>query len=124
MFICAINVAMSDHVVTKSELRSLRNIGKNLELPDMVVEELLRKLQAASGGQQSRSFHGQEMSATDFAYKTLGLQEGASENEVKKAYRRLAMKHHPDRATDRDKKSAEEKFKEIGDAYKILRDRD
>ena len=53
-------------------------------------------------------------------YETLGLARGATEEEIKKAYRKLAMKHHPDRAPD-DKK-AEEKFKDAKEAYEILSD--
>jgi len=51
-------------------------------------------------------------------YETLGLQRNASEAEITKAYRRLAMKHHPDR--NPGDKSAEEKFKEAQQAYEIL----
>ena len=49
-------------------------------------------------------------------YSTLGLQKGASDEEIKKAYRKLAMKHHPDRGGD------EKKFKEISGAYEALSD--
>lgn len=49
-------------------------------------------------------------------YETLGLKRGASPEEIKKAYRSLAMKHHPDRGGD------EKKFKEISEAYDILSD--
>jgi curved DNA-binding protein len=49
-------------------------------------------------------------------YETLGLKRGASSEEIKKAYRSLAMKHHPDRGGD------EKKFKEISQAYDVLSD--
>jgi molecular chaperone DnaJ len=55
-------------------------------------------------------------------YEILGLSRGASEADLKKAYRRMAMKHHPDRASGDDKKNAEHKFKEINEAYQILSD--
>ena len=52
-------------------------------------------------------------------YKILGVERNASEADIKKAYRRLAMKHHPDRNPD---KTAEAKFKEAKEAYEILSD--
>ena len=53
-------------------------------------------------------------------YEVLGIGKSASPEEVKRAFRRLAMKHHPDR--NEDKKAAEEKFKEISEAYEVLSD--
>ena len=53
-------------------------------------------------------------------YDVLGLSRGASDEEIKKTYRKLAMKYHPDR--NPGKKEAEEKFKEAAEAYEVLRD--
>lgn len=53
-------------------------------------------------------------------YEVLGVQRGASDAEVKKSYRRLAMKYHPDRNSGED--GAEEKFKEASEAYEVLSD--
>ena len=55
-------------------------------------------------------------------YEVLGVGKDASGDEIKKSYRRLAMKHHPDR--NKDDSSAEEKFKEAKEAYEILKDDD
>ncbi len=54
-------------------------------------------------------------------YEILGVQKGASADEVKTAYRRLALKYHPDR-NPTDKKAAEEKFKDLSEAYAVLSD--
>ena len=59
------------------------------------------------------------MSKRDY-YQVLGVNRDASAQEIKKAYRRLAMKYHPDRNADDD--SASEKFKEASEAYEILSD--
>lgn len=54
-------------------------------------------------------------------YKVLGVDKGASEAQIKKAYRKLAMKYHPDK--NKGNKTAEEKFKKINEAYAVLSDK-
>ncbi len=53
-------------------------------------------------------------------YELLGVQRGASQDDIKKSYRKLAMQYHPDK--NHGNKAAEAKFKEINEAYEILRD--
>jgi molecular chaperone DnaJ len=61
------------------------------------------------------------MAKRDF-YEVLGVPKNASDEEIKKAYRKLAMKHHPDRNQGDSAKTAEEKFKEAKEAYEMLSD--
>ena len=55
-------------------------------------------------------------------YEVLGVEKGADLEAIKKAYRKMAMKYHPDR--NPDNREAEEKFKEVGEAYEVLSDPD
>ena len=64
---------------------------------------------------------GEVMSEKDY-YKILGVDKKASDEEIKKAYRKLAMKYHPDR--NKGDKNAEEKFKELSEAYAVLSDKE
>jgi molecular chaperone DnaJ len=61
------------------------------------------------------------MAKRDF-YDILGVPKNASDDDIKKAYRKLAMKHHPDRNQGDTSKVAEEKFKEAKEAYEMLSD--
>jgi molecular chaperone DnaJ len=55
-------------------------------------------------------------------YEVLGVDRNASADEIKKAYRKLALKYHPDRVAEAEKKQATEKFKEATEAYEVLSD--
>ena len=61
------------------------------------------------------------MAKRDF-YEILGVPKNASDEDIKKAYRKMAMKHHPDRNQGDDAKKSEEKFKEAKEAYEMLSD--
>ena len=117
VFICAINVALSDQKLTGSEMAKLRHIAAKLELPKQMRDEFFAQLEGSGG---KRQIGGRQVSAREFAYKILGVDSSSSQREIKKAYQRLAMKNHPDRMPEEKKKAATERFKEIGDAYKIL----
>jgi curved DNA-binding protein len=61
------------------------------------------------------------MASKDY-YEMLGVSKNASDEEIKRAYRKLAMKYHPDR--NPNKKEAEERFKELNEAYAVLSDKE
>lgn len=57
-------------------------------------------------------------------YEVLGVDKTATDKEIKKAYRKLARKYHPDVVGEDEKEEATEKFKEISEAYAVLSDED
>lgn len=84
-----------------------------------------------TGKQQSEYQRNQQQSQPDnkngldkkWAYKVLGLEEGASEKEIKAAYRELSKQYHPDRqinASEEELKNTTEKFQQINEAYEML----
>lgn len=74
---------------------------------------------AASLNEYRRAFHTSNRVAKEDFYQILGVNRGASQDEIKKAYRTLAMKYHPDRNPE---PASQEKFKSITEAYTVLSD--
>merc|ERR1719259_1304741 len=75
--------------------------------------------------EQEKKDHEHKFKEVGEAYAVLSDDKNANEEEVKKAYRKRAMVHHPDRhsgATEQEKKDHEHKFKEVGEAYAVLSD--
>jgi DnaJ like chaperone protein len=108
-YLCGI--AKADGVVSQAEMDILRRIAAAMRIPSQDAESMF-------------AMYG---SSVEDAYKVLEIERTATDDEVKKAYRRMAMKHHPDKVAtlgDDVKKAAEEKFKKISEAYdKIKKER-
>ena len=101
-------IAQADGVVSTEEVTALREVTLHLGLS---MEELEQMLNLRSGASSSSSL--------EDAYKVLGISSNATNDEVKAAYRKMALKHHPDKvaALGEDvRKAAEKKFQEINDA--------
>ncbi len=105
-YLCGI--AMADGVHLPSELDILKRIAGGLDIPS----------------RESSSVFSMFGPSIEDAYSVLGISPSATDEEVKKAYRVMAMKHHPDRVSalgEDVRKAAEERFKSIADAYDRIR---
>ena len=105
------NVSLADGAMHPSELELIEKISRFLEI----------------SSSDYLSIKNMFVPETDSSYKILEIDPSASDDEVKKAYRRMAMKYHPDKVShlgDNFKKTAEEKFKKVNKAYeRIKKDR-
>lgn len=98
-------IAQADGSVVQAEITALRDVAASLGISAADVESLLN-LRGSKNDLEA-------------AYKVLGISEKATDDEVKAAYRQMALKHHPDRVStlgEDVKRAAEKKFKEINDA--------
>ena len=98
-------IAQADGNVVDAEITALRDVAANLGISAADVESMLN-LRSSKNDLEA-------------AYKVLGISPSATDDEVKAAYRQMALKHHPDRVAtlgDDVKKAAEKKFQEINDA--------
>ena len=102
------NVSLADSKINKSEI------------------ELIEKISGALGINSSDfvSIRNMFIPETDSSYKILEIESSASNDDVKKAYRKMAMKYHPDKVShlgDDFRKSADEKFKKVNEAYEKIK---
>lgn len=100
-------IAQADGQTSKAEVNKLREIAGYLRVAANDFESIMAMF----------------IKSADNAYKILEIDKTASDDEVKKAYRKMAKKYHPDRVVTEDeaiKKGAEEKFKEVQKAYETI----
>ena len=101
-------IAGADGAVSEAEVRKLQEIAGYLRV----------------GAHDFESIKAMFIKSADNAYKILEIEKSASDEDVKKAYRHMAKKYHPDKVITEDeaiKKGAEDKFKEVQKAYEIIR---
>ncbi len=109
LFHYLVGIANADGHVSQVEVTDLKNIALYLGIPAQEAESIL----AMFGGADVNS-----------AYKVLEIDPSATDEEVKRAYKKMAIKHHPDKVESLGedvKKAAEEKFKAIAAAYEAIR---
>jgi DnaJ like chaperone protein len=102
------NIAIADGIVNAAELDAIEKMAGYLGI-------------ASSDYMSIRNMFVPE---TDSAYKILEIDPSATDDEVKKAYRRMAMKYHPDKVAhlgEEFRKSADEKFKKVNEAYEKIK---
>lgn len=107
-----IQMAKVDGAMAPAEIQALRFIATYLGLGAGLVDQLL-------GGTYSSSQSYSSFNSLDEAYRTLGISSSASDDEVRKAYRRLALKFHPDKVASQDeaaRQSAAMQFSKITEA--------
>lgn len=103
-------IAKADGVIDPNELDLIRRIGLGIGLSQDDVESIINAFSAKTN--------------IDAAYKTLAISPEATDEEVKRAYRTMALKYHPDRVATLGKevvKEAEEKFRQVQDAYEKIK---
>jgi DnaJ like chaperone protein len=99
----------ADGIVDGSEVQALRDVAMGLRLSASEVDSMLNLKDSSTN--------------LDAAYKVLGVSPDATDDEVRKAYRALALKHHPDRVAtlgEDVKRAAEKKFQEINAAKELV----
>jgi DnaJ like chaperone protein len=102
------NIAVADGMVNAAEIDAIEKMAGYLGI-------------ASSDYMSIRNMFVPE---TDSAYKILEIEPSATDDEVKKAYRRMAMKYHPDKVGhlgEEFRKSADEKFKKVNEAYEKIK---
>lgn len=103
-------ISAADNLITPNELNTIQTAAQYLI--------------TANDFESIKAMFFKTKTSSDWAYKVLGVEKDATNEEVKKAYRKMAMKFHPDKVNtlgEEIKKQAEEKFKDIQKAYETIK---
>ncbi len=123
-----IGIAVADGEMSNSELRTLQVIAQSLRISQQTFQSILAMFNFSKegGGYNQRSQTvPQSGISLEKAYQILGITKTATESEIKKAYRKLAIKYHPDKVSqlgEEFQKGAKEKFQKVQDSYEKVKD--
>ncbi len=101
-------IAEADRSISAAEQKQIETIGRHMGI----------------SGSDMKSIKAMFIRDTGFAYQILEIESTATDEEVKKAYRRMAMKYHPDKLTnlgEEIQKAGQEKFRQVNDAYESIK---
>lgn len=121
-----VGIAAADGLLTNKEDHLLKQIAVEIRLPKITYQQILSMFRFRYEGQEQ---HHKKKTYTSLhrlksAYAVLGLHTDASEREIKKAYRKLAVLHHPDKVAHQGKEiqeAANDKFQIISEAYELIK---
>jgi DnaJ like chaperone protein len=116
-------IANTNNGICENEAEILQRIARHTTIQDSDLNKL-RLEYASSYHQRHTTNKTSTVSSFKWAYQTLSVRDNATQEEIKKAYRKLAMQYHPDRMDRNDvnaQQAAAEKFRTINEAYKILK---
>lgn len=117
-----IGIAIADGEMSNSEYQTLQKIAKSLRISQQTFLSIMAMFNSQRNTGGSTNFH--NPNELENAFKILGIDKNTPEREVKKAYRKLAVKYHPDKVSQLGKefqKGAKEKFQKVQDAYEIVK---
>lgn len=119
-------IASADNDISQPEINMIYEMCSLMGVSDADYASIKAAYRAytnsSSGGQQSTSQRTMTMAE---AYSILEIESSATDDEVKRAYRRMAMKYHPDKVNtlgEQVRRSATEKFKKVGEAYQMIKE--
>lgn len=123
-----IGVAAADGLLTKKEFALLKKIAVHMRLPHKTFLQILNMFRFRHEGEKKREKRKSYSSAYRIkaAFGVLGISEDSTADQIKKAYRKLAIKHHPDKVVHLGEEmqvAAKEKFQIIAEAYELIKEK-
>lgn len=123
---CAMNMTYSTRLHLVHQLYAIAMADGELDVKEeAIICQIASGMEVTAADLGSISaMYRPKTDSKKWAYEVLEVQKGASQEDIKKAYRRMAMKYHPDKVSalgDEERKRAEEKFKEVKKAYDLLK---